>query len=218
MDKLTRPSNYSVGSVATKPVLGAGARPTTIPLSYAQQGIWPLERIAGGQGTAFNQVTAWRIRGPVNIGALEKAVNAIVGRHEVLRTTFVARDGIPRQVISPEASIQLGLADIRGNAAPESQWSLVQAALREECETPFDLEHGPMIRARWMLPCSVSRFLPPLLSLDRRLDRLLKLCQEGFQALTLDGCACRDRMAPSIPSKLRRQILKDLPQIQTLLN
>ncbi|PYQ92643.1 MAG: hypothetical protein DMG02_00625 [Acidobacteria bacterium] len=148
MDKLTRPSNYSVGSVATKPVLGAGARPTTIPLSYAQQGIWLLERIAGGQGTAFNQVTAWRIRGPVNIGALEKAVNAIVGRHEVLRTTFVARDGIPRQVISPEASIQLGLADIRGNAAPESQWSLVQAALREECETPFDLEHGPMIRAR----------------------------------------------------------------------
>src|SRR5207248_11629446 len=103
MDKLTRPSNYSVGSVATKPVLGAGARPTTIPLSYAQQGIWLLERIAGGQGTAFNQVTAWRIRGPVNIGALEKAVNAIVGRHVVLRESLVARAGMPRHAMSAGA-------------------------------------------------------------------------------------------------------------------
>ena len=77
---------------------------------------------------------------------MEKTLSEILRRHETLRTTFSMVDGRPVQVISPAATVQIPLVDLRGLAESEVQF-LVQEHAREEAQRPFDLAGGLMIRA-----------------------------------------------------------------------
>src|SRR3990172_8011733 len=75
-----------------------------LPLSFAQQRLWLLDQIEPNT-PLYNIPTAVRLSGALNIEALQKTLDAIVARHEVLRTTFVSVDGGPVQVISESRSV-----------------------------------------------------------------------------------------------------------------
>ncbi len=116
------------------------------PLSFAQQALWFLDRLAPGRST-FNVSSAVRIAGPLDLAALARGFGEIVRRHESLRTTFVARDGRPVQVVSDDGAFLLETEDLRGLAAPDREPEARRLAV-EESRRPFDLGRGPLVRAK----------------------------------------------------------------------
>ncbi|MDH5254635.1 MAG: amino acid adenylation domain-containing protein, partial [Gammaproteobacteria bacterium] len=102
-----------------------------VPLSPMQQRLWFLERLQPGTA-AYHLHWLLRLRGPLDRAALQAAVDAVVARHEVLRTVFVERSGVPCQLIS--ASLRI---------AVEVQTAADPAAL---VRRPFDLAAGPLVR------------------------------------------------------------------------
>src|SRR5690242_9628502 len=81
-------------------------RPIAIPLSYAQERLWFLDRIEA-LGPAYNNPAVVRLLGGLNVSALERAFAVVVERHEGLRTRFVVRDGNPVQEIDPAGAFKL---------------------------------------------------------------------------------------------------------------
>lgn len=83
---------------------------TEIPLSFAQQRLWFLDKFAPGN-TAYNIHEALSLSGPLNIEELKRSLNEIVRRHEALRTNFSSREEKPIQIISPILTLNLPLFD-----------------------------------------------------------------------------------------------------------
>jgi amino acid adenylation domain-containing protein len=119
-------------------------RPDDLPLSFAQQRLWFIDQLEK-TSTEYNLPVALRLRGSLHRSALERAINAIVERHEALRTRFSKKDGSPVQVILPHVQIVLQFEDLRG-LSDDAKRQRVAAALRAELERPFDLAAGPLLR------------------------------------------------------------------------
>src|SRR5271156_5594194 len=83
------------------------------PTTVAQQAFWYLDRLEPGN-PAWNIAVRFRLRGSLDVPALERAANEIVRRHEILRTTFAPVDGEPMQFIHSAASIPLPVEDLSG--------------------------------------------------------------------------------------------------------
>jgi amino acid adenylation domain-containing protein len=116
-----------------------------LPLSFGQEQLWFLDRFAPGRGT-YNIPFVVRLRGPLDADALERALDRVVERHEVLRTRLVAgADGLPTQVIDQIARAGMQRLDLAGPGG--------EARLRElgaeEAMRPFSLAQGPLLRA-WL--------------------------------------------------------------------
>ncbi|WP_420126319.1 amino acid adenylation domain-containing protein, partial [Longimicrobium sp.] len=113
-----------------------------LPLSFAQQRLWFLEQLAD-LGSTYHVTTRQRLQGELDRGALRRALDAIVARHEALRTTVVEVEGGQVLRIAPvqESRFQLAEHDLSGE--PEEA---VRLLLREESRTRFDLAQGPLIR------------------------------------------------------------------------
>ena len=126
--------------------LGKQQRPERLPLSYAQQRLWFLDRLGGGS-REYNVPGALRMRGVLNAKALEKAVNTIVQRHEILRTHFEEIDGEAVQVIAPKVWLGLEIEDLSG-LEQERQKEEVSVALAQQWQEGFDLERGPLLRVK----------------------------------------------------------------------
>jgi amino acid adenylation domain-containing protein len=125
--------------------LSAGPRPERLPMSYAQQRLWFLDQLQG-KSTEYNIPEALRLRGELDYPALERALSAMVQRHEILRTRFAeADDGQPVQVIDPESRVVLRFEDLSKLDEP-SQRNQIAAAKKWEREEPFDLASGPLLR------------------------------------------------------------------------
>ena len=122
------------------------ARAGQAPLSFAQQRLWFLDQLEPGS-VSYNVPRALRIRGPLAIEALRRALAEIVDRHEVLRTTFSSVDGQPVQVVGDRGTLLLPLTDLT-HLAPSAREAEVARVGREEEQTPFDLAHGPLFRVR----------------------------------------------------------------------
>src|SRR4026209_2478218 len=115
------------------------------PLSFAQQRLWFLQQM-NPQSPTYNMPLASRLLGKLNVNALEQALNEIVQRHEVLRTTFQMVDAQPMQVISPRAALLLPLLDL--THLPETTREAEAHRLPvQNLRQPFDLVNGPLVRA-----------------------------------------------------------------------
>jgi amino acid adenylation domain-containing protein len=110
-----------------------------LPLSLAQQRLWFLDRFAPGN-PFYNIHLAFRLRGPLDIAALERSLDEMGRRHEALRTTFPDRDGEPVQRIAPEPEIALRF--ITGVEDDEALREIVN----REAHRPFSLAEGPLLR------------------------------------------------------------------------
>ena len=121
-------------------------RPERLPLSFAQQRLWFIDQLQKSS-TEYNLPMAFRLRGKLDAKMLERAVAAMVERHETLRTRFIKVEGEPVQVILPDMAVPLLLEDLTGlNDAAKRQH--IGVALRDELETPFDLTSGPLLRMK----------------------------------------------------------------------
>jgi natural product biosynthesis luciferase-like monooxygenase protein/amino acid adenylation domain-containing protein/non-ribosomal peptide synthase protein (TIGR01720 family) len=117
-------------------------REGALPLSFAQQRLWYLDRLEPGN-LAYNNPSALRLSGRLDVAALERALNEVVRRHEALRTTFALEDSGPVQRIAPSLVIPLETARLEAGGdrdAATARW------LREEARRPFDLATGPLMR------------------------------------------------------------------------
>ena len=119
-------------------------RPERLPLSFAQHRLWFLDRLENS-GVEYNVRAALRLRGELDVNALERAIDALVGRHETLRTRFEEQEGEPFQVIESEVRIPLRVEDLSSLGENERQRA-IESALRREAEEPFDLREGPLLR------------------------------------------------------------------------
>ena len=118
---------------------GAISRAAPVPLSYAQQRIWSLEQLAPGN-IAYNNAVALRMRGRLDPVALRRALQEVVDRHEVLRTTYHATEQGAAMRVHPAVTVDLPVRE----AAPDD----VNHLARDHAREPFALERGPLLRAR----------------------------------------------------------------------
>ncbi|HEV7587140.1 MAG TPA: amino acid adenylation domain-containing protein [Longimicrobium sp.] len=119
---------------------------TVAPLSFAQERMWLLDRMDPGK-TVYSVPLALRLRGELDGDALRRALDALSARHESLHTVIQLVDGEAMQVIAPDAGLPLRIADL--SDVPEHEREAeVRRMLRAESARPFDLERGPLARAR----------------------------------------------------------------------
>ena len=116
-----------------------------LPASFPQQRLWFLDQLEPGRAS-YHIPAAVRLRGQLDIRALERALNEVIRRHEVLRTTLVSESGIPRQIIADRLELRWTTEDFSRLPEDERE-SQALRRLREEAERPFDLARGPLIRA-----------------------------------------------------------------------
>ncbi|WP_158623345.1 non-ribosomal peptide synthetase [Corallococcus sp. CA053C] len=118
-----------------------------VPLSFAQQRLWFLEQLEPGLAF-YNLPLANRLTGPVWVAKLEETLNALVQRHEALRTRFVTtQDGQPAQVVEPRRPLTLEVIDLGGLPEAERETEAGRLALLE-AHRPFDLARDALFRAR----------------------------------------------------------------------
>ena len=128
-----------------KPPLQRVPREGNLPLSFAQQRLWFLDQLEP-DGSVYNVPIGLRLRGPLNVESLERSLNEIVRRHEVLRASFPSVGGYPLQLISPSLILSLPLVDLTDHPAAERE-NEAQRLANEEAERSFDLARGPLLRA-----------------------------------------------------------------------
>ncbi len=127
---------------AARPAIAALSRSGAQTLSSAQQRLWFLAQMEGGNA-AYHMPLNLRLRGSLDVPALERSFNQLVARHDALRTTFIAVEGEGQQQVSPPAhSIRLTVTDLQGPDAQERLTRLID----EEGARPFDLSRGPLMR------------------------------------------------------------------------
>ncbi|WP_338045026.1 amino acid adenylation domain-containing protein, partial [Myxococcus vastator] len=127
------------------PLLVRASRDGALPLSFGQQRLWFLHQLEP-DSAFYNVPVAVKLSGALDVAALERSFQALVLRHESLRTTFRSEAGVPTQVISPAGMGALELVDLSSLQGTEKSQEVQR---RTELETlrPFNLEVGPLLRA-----------------------------------------------------------------------
>jgi len=120
--------------------LDPGQAASTSPCSFAQERFWFIDQASGGN-VVSNVSWALRLRGRLDVPALERAFTALAGRHQSLRTRFEVQDGQPVQVVEPIVGLELTVREVAGE--PELTRLAAQAA-----QASFDLTRGPLLRAQ----------------------------------------------------------------------
>jgi len=129
------------------PPIEAIARTGRIPLSYGQQRLWMLDQIDGGSAH-YNMPAALKLTGELEYQVLEQALQALVERHESLRTCIKTdEEGHPYASIGQAQALKLKVTDLTAQAPGERQISVAQITA-EEASQSFDLQHDLMLRAQ----------------------------------------------------------------------
>ena len=116
------------------------------PLSFSQQRLWFLDQLQ--PGNAFYNISRnFLLRGSLDVQALERSLNEIVKRHEILRTSFKNVDGHPVQVISPPQQFNLLVVNLEDHSE-EDRETKSYSLITEHANQPFDLGRGPLMRVK----------------------------------------------------------------------
>ncbi|HEY0455824.1 MAG TPA: HAD-IIIC family phosphatase, partial [Verrucomicrobiae bacterium] len=122
------------------------------PLSFAQQRLWFIHQLEPSSA-AYNVPTALRLIGPLDLSALRQTLAEIVARHEILRTTFPAQNGTPRQEVLSISPLPLPVVSLE-DASPRDREGTLRRLIQAEGNRPFDLARAPALR------CTVYRLNP----------------------------------------------------------
>ncbi len=128
---------------AAPPARRQGSAPP--PLSFGQERLWFLDRLEPGRAV-YNMPLALSLRGRLDRAALAASLDAIVARHEALRTVFADTDDGPVQMISAPRPAPPPLVDLSGLPAARREPAGIGLA-EDEAARPFDLARGPLLRA-----------------------------------------------------------------------
>jgi amino acid adenylation domain-containing protein len=131
---------------SVRPPLTAALRPERLPLSFAQERLWFVNRYERGS-SEYNMTIAVALHGSLHRNSLERAIETIVDRHEALRTRFVEVDGEASQVVEPSGHVTIAFDDL-GDLDAAARSEQLHATVRRERSTPFDLARGPLLRLR----------------------------------------------------------------------
>ena len=134
------------GKASGLQLIQAVDRSSTSPLSFSQQRLWFLDQFEG-QNPSYNMPALLRVEGELNLDALLKAFNAIVARHEMLRTTFREREGVGQQVVEDSFEVSLGFDDLCLLEAAQKKSKITQATdtFFKSC---FDLSELPLFNVQ----------------------------------------------------------------------
>ena len=127
------------------------SRHAELPLAPVQRRLWLVDRLASQAGdrerAAYNLPALFSLKGELNIEVLERTVNAIVARHEALRTHYPeSESGDPIAVVEDQRNIELPVLDC-SDLAEQEQQRYLQDTFTEYANTPLDLATGPLIKA-----------------------------------------------------------------------
>ncbi len=133
-----------MGHAVSLPPIRPQSYDHTRPLSFAQQRLWFWEQLEPGTPT-YNLSTALRMEGDLDLAVLERSLNEIVRRHEILRTSFTAVDGEPVQLVAPKKVFRVNLTDLSAMPAAEREAEAHRLA-GVEALRPFALAKSPLLR------------------------------------------------------------------------
>ncbi len=136
---VARRAGRALAADAPKPLARGTQQP---PLSFAQERMWFIEQLEPNS-PVHNIPIVFRLAGSLDVAILERSLNEIVRRHEVLRSSFAAMQGQPIQVLAPALSLSLPVIDVREQ--PDRTQRTV-TLIREEIRRPFQLSQGPLFR------------------------------------------------------------------------
>ncbi len=149
-DLKSRMAHHKAGLLATlRQAAGARgrvrriSRDGPIPLSYAQQRLWFLDRMQPGN-TQYNLMVPLRLTGPLDVAAMRDAIDAIPRRHEALRIRIRAVDGNPRAELTEQIGNLVRTADV-SHLPAEERLSAARSLVISQAQTPFDLATGPLM-------------------------------------------------------------------------
>jgi non-ribosomal peptide synthetase component F/thioesterase domain-containing protein len=168
-----------------------------MPSSVAQQRFWVLEQMAPGN-PALHMRACVRLTGPLSQTTLEKSLQLLVSRHEILRTTFERVNDEIIQVIAPNLTMSLpvtSLEDVAEAGLEPRLWELIRA----EVTAPFDLLQGPTLRARlFRLPSQehVLVITTHHILVDGWSQNLIQRDLWGFYEALMEG---REPSLPALP-------------------
>ncbi|MFH0518038.1 amino acid adenylation domain-containing protein [Streptomyces sp. M41] len=149
---MTGPNPRALAAQVTAPAEDAGPVPRRrepgsddpVPLSFAQQRLWFMDQLEP-DSSLYNVPLVLSLHGDLDRAALERALGLLVQRHEVLRTSYPATRGRPRQHIAPAGAVALPCTDLTGRPDAHAEAARL---VRQDAVEPFDLASGPVLRAR----------------------------------------------------------------------
>ncbi|MEG4144509.1 amino acid adenylation domain-containing protein [Microcoleus sp. Pol12B5] len=138
--------NHKKENVSLAKILPQSRDSNTFPLSFAQQRLWFFEQLTPGNFT-YHIVAGVRLTGTLDARSLDRSLNELVKRHEVLRTAFKTINGQPVQAIASNLELKILERDLR--SLPETERSReVERLIAAEAKLAFDLSQAPLLRAK----------------------------------------------------------------------
>ncbi|MBY0463081.1 MAG: amino acid adenylation domain-containing protein, partial [Alphaproteobacteria bacterium] len=138
-------------TLSSRPPLLARERKGSIPLSFAQQRLWFLDQLLP-EVALYNIPIALKLKGPLDIPALESAFNALIERHESLRTTFLSTAGEAYQHILSHFIIELAKCSVDlTNLKKDKQKIFAENLVQQEATTSFNLSTDSLIRVKLLI-------------------------------------------------------------------
>ncbi len=138
--------NHKKENVSLEKILPQSRESNTFPLSFAQQRLWFFEQLTPGNFT-YHSLAGVRLTGTLDASSLDRSLNELVKRHEVLRTAFKTINGQPVQAIA--SNLELKILEIDLRSLPETERSReVERLIAAEAKLAFDLSQAPLLRAK----------------------------------------------------------------------
>ena len=137
-------SSSGPGTACKAPFFDRAPRDQALPMSFAQERLWLIHQF-DNSGAQNNLGIAVRLKGEINLAALQGSLSALVARHESMRTNLDLKDGMPVQIIRAEASFEFSqyMAAV-GSDEPIKE--RVERILAEQFNRAFDLRNDPLFR------------------------------------------------------------------------